>query len=91
MKKTNKILSLVLAVVMLLSTMGVSAFAASTSKTGLYKVNGTWCYLKNGVVAKSANGLFKHTNGVWYYVDDGKIDWSKNRSSETHKRHLVLC
>ncbi len=75
MKKTNKILSLVLAVVMLLSTFGVSAFAASTSKTGLYKVNGTWCYVKNGKVDYSVTGLFKHTNGKWYYVEDGRVDF----------------
>lgn len=73
MKKTNKILSLVLAVVMLLSTMGVSAFAASTSKTGLYKVNNKWCYMKSGKVDYSVTGLFKHTNGKWYYVKKGVV------------------
>ncbi len=75
MKKTSKVLSLVLAVVMLFSTFAVASFAAS--KTGLYKVNNKWCYVKNGEVDYSVTGLFKHTNGIWYYVKNGVLDWSK--------------
>ena len=71
MRRTNKILSIVLAVVMLLSTMGVSALAAG--KTGLYKVNNKWCYVKSGKVDYSVTGLFKHTNGKWYYVKKGVV------------------
>ena len=43
--------------------------------SGLYKCNGTWVYLENGVIASGFTGLVKN-NGVWYYVADGVLDWN---------------
>ena len=46
-----------------------------TSKTGLYKVGETWCYVKSGAVNYKYTGLCKY-NGKWYYVNDGVKDAS---------------
>ena len=46
-----------------------------TSKTGLYKVGDTWCYVKGGKVNYDYTGLTKY-NGEWYYVEDGVKDSS---------------
>ncbi len=48
---------------------------AGKDYTGLYKYNGVWWYLKNGIIDKDYVGLVKNENG-WWYVSNGKLDRS---------------
>ena len=39
---------------------------------GLYKIDGSWYYIKNGAVASNVTSLVKYNN-EWFYVKDGKV------------------
>ena len=57
------------------TTQTVSA-EQSTAKNGLYHEGNAWNYYTDGAINK-ANTLVKY-NGSWWYVHDGKIDFSAN-------------
>ncbi len=48
--------------------------AAGSNYTGLYKYNGNWWYLKNGVIQRDYESVVKNENG-WWYVKDGMVDF----------------
>ena len=57
------------------TTQTVSA-EQTTAKNGLYHEGNAWNYYTDGAINK-ANTLVKY-NGSWWYVHDGKIDFSAN-------------
>ncbi len=46
-------------------------------KTGVYKYNGTWYYLINGIIQTDYTGVadYKNDNG-WWYIKNGVVDFS---------------
>ena len=45
---------------------------SSANSTGLKKINGVICYVKNNKIVTSVNGLVKAASGNWYYMKKGK-------------------
>ncbi len=48
---------------------------AGSNYTGLYKYNGIWWYLKNGIVQPDYEGLAENEYGLWY-VKNGRVDYT---------------
>ena len=54
------------------NSSGITYLYADASYTGVAKYNGSWYYVKKGVVDKSFTGFAKY-NSKWYYVEAGNI------------------
>ncbi len=48
---------------------------AGSNYTGLYKYDGNWWYLKNGVIQRDYESVVKNENG-WWYVNNGMVDFT---------------
>ena len=75
MRKISRILSLLLAVVLLFGAFSTPISAAE--KNGLYKENGEWVYFRDGKIDQSFSGLAKNKYG-WWMVTNGKVTFKYN-------------
>lgn len=73
MKQLSKLLAVLLAAIMLLSTMAVTSFASETDS--LKKIDGTWYYMADGEKNTEYTGLVKYYD-TWYYVENGVLNWN---------------
>ncbi len=43
--------------------------------TGVYKYNGSWWYVIDGIIQRGYEGVEQNENG-WWYINDGKVDFN---------------
>lgn len=58
-------------------TYDLAKFPVSSDSglSGLVKVQNQWCYMNNGVIDRSFEGMARNDYG-WWYVKNGTIDWT---------------
>ena len=54
--------------------IGIVNVTSKPNEDGLYKIDGTWYYYKNGDLQSNYTGLVKK-DGAWFYVQKGEIKW----------------
>ncbi len=57
----------------------------NTQANGLLKLNDEWCFFENGILKESESNLINFYGG-WYYIKNGKIDWTYSTLAQVNAK-----